>query len=729
MAIYTSNTNRVTGLSGIDTESMIDKLMKAESLKYNRLEKEKILVGWKQDAYRNLIKSMQSFQNKWFSSSNISNNIGYDAFWNNYKTSVVDSTTGNPSNAITINSTTNSGKYDIEIIQKAETESFKGDNISTNVTGDADAMVDIINRYGDISLNLNLDGVTKEIKITQSDLTTAGNDIEKALNEKLKTAFGTTVDGKAKVAASKSGSQLTFQPEGKGHSLTITDGSARTNGVSFTTSQSLSNIKNSFEIAIDGYTASVNFTAEDDTDDKKLAKIQKALSEAKKTGPDGKEETKNLGSYVSISKDENGKLVIKNNVKDGETQINLKIDGQSQSQKLNPTGSAGLLGLEGSSNNINLNTKLTDALGKDLFKNSDEIKLNFGGKDVTINKDDTIQSLINKVNSSGGGATLEFNEVTNRFTLKSTQSGANGNIQINDPDTQTFIKDTLKIDMTRDENLNPDYTAGKDAIFKVDGVETTRPSNDVTMNGISFTINGTGKVTIGAESDVDATVDRIKEFVEDYNKLVEEFNTMYSTSRPKSDKYSYYEPLTDEEKKGMSDDEIKKYEEQAKKGLLDGDDYVGRFLSDLRKNVYKSVDIGGKSISLYDIGISTSKNYNDGGKLEIDESKLKKALQERGDEVRQLFTSKDGIASSIKKNIDDAIGSKGYLRNKAGIEGTISAESNDLTKELKDITTRLMKERQRLADKESYYFEMFGRMEAAMNQQNSQMAVLLGTTG
>ena len=34
--------------------------------------------------------------------------------------------------------------------------------------------------------------------------------------------------------------------------------------------------------------------------------------------------------------------------------------------------------------------------------------MNFGGKDVTINKDDTIQSLINKVNSSGGGATLEY---------------------------------------------------------------------------------------------------------------------------------------------------------------------------------------------------------------------------------------------------------------------------------------------------------------------------------
>ena len=95
MAIYTSDVNRFTGLSGIDTESMVDQMMKAESAKYNRLEKEKTKVTWKQEAFRQLITSMQNFQNKWFSTTSLSSNIGYDAFWNNYKTSIIDKNTGN----------------------------------------------------------------------------------------------------------------------------------------------------------------------------------------------------------------------------------------------------------------------------------------------------------------------------------------------------------------------------------------------------------------------------------------------------------------------------------------------------------------------------------------------------------------------------------------------------------------------------------------------------------
>lgn len=487
----------------------------------------------------------------------------------------------------------------------------------------------------------------------------------------------------------------------------------------------------SFRITIDGYTAEAVFTPED-TEEQKLAKIQEALTKAKKDG--GSEETKNLNEYVSISKDENNKLVIKNNSKSNEVQIDMRIDGAPESQKLNPTGSADLVGLSNATNNVNLKSKLTNVFGEEIFGGSDEIKLNFGGKDVIINKDDTIQSLINKVNSSGSQVNLEFNEVTNRFTLKSTQSGVNGNIQINDQDTKDFLKNTLKIDVDNKGPDNDNYTAGKDAVFIVDGVKTTRPSNDVSMNGINFTINSTGKVTIGATNDVDNTLKKIKEFVDDYNKLVEEFNSAVMQPRPKSDKYSYYEPLTDEEKKGMSDDEIKKYEEQAKKGLLYRDENLNRFLSSLRKNVYKSVDIGGKSISLYEIGITTTADYNDGGKLQIDEEKLKKALEERGDEVKQLFTkSGDGIADSIKKNIEDAIGfttgSSGYLTEKAGIEGTISAVNNQLTNELRDITERLTAERERLYKKEMYYFNMFAKMEAAMNQQNSQMAALLSMGG
>ncbi len=249
------------------------------------------------------------------------------------------------------------------------------------------------------------------------------------------------------------------------------------------------------------------------------------------------------------------------------------------------------------------------------------------------------------------------------------------------------------------------------------------------MNGINFTINGTGHVIIEANSDVDETFKKVKEFVEDYNKLIEEVNNAFVEKRPKSGKYGYFEPLTDEEKKGMSEDEIKKYEENAKKGLLNGDENINKFLSSLRSNIYKSVDIGGKTISLYEIGITTTKDYNDGGKLQIDEEKFKKALSEKGDDIRQLFTTKGGIVDNIKSSVESAIGSSGYLRKKAGVEGSTSASNNDLTKELEDITKRLADERERLYNKEMYYFDLFAKMESSMNQQNSQMAVLLGMSG
>ena len=727
MATYTSNVNRVTGLSGIDTESMIDQMMKAESAKYTRLEKQQTTVTWQQEAYRQLITSIQNFQDKWFSTSNLSNNIGYDAFWNNYSNSIKDSSTGLDSNVITINSTTNSGKYDINVIQKAETESLTGNAIVSEISTDK-TVTDIqnsINQYGEINLKINLDGSTKEISVTQSEL--SGKNLEDVLNDKLQSAFGTT-NGKGKVTVTKdSAGKLTFSPTGDGHSLTISDGSERKTGVSFTQQGALASSVNNFELTIDGYTAKVTFDSSDDAD-KRLEKIQNALKEAQNTTGDKKD----LSSYVSVSKSGTEDLVIKNKSKDTETNVSIKVDNINSTQKLNPTGSLDLMGIKNSTTKVGLTSKLSNVFGDEfnnLFSgNNDEITLKFGGKDVIVNKNDTIQSLINKVNSSDGSVKLSFNEVTNRFSLESTQSGANGDIQISDADTQNFLKNITKIDV-QNKNNNSKYTQGQDAIFEIDGVQTTRASNDVDMNGISFTINGTGKVTLEAKNDVDGAVEKIKAFVEDYNKLIEEINTAVTDTRPKSGKYGYYEPLTDDEKKAMSEDEIKKWEEQAKTGLLNGDEHLNKFLSSLRGNVYKAVDIGGKTISLYEIGITTSKDYNSGGKLEINEEKLKKALEERGDEVKQLFTNDKGIAKSIQNSINDAVGSTEYLRQKAGIKGTTSATNNDLTKELEEITKKLAEERERLYNKEMAYFQMFAQMEAAMTQQNNQMAAILGMTG
>ncbi|MDE6357781.1 MAG: flagellar filament capping protein FliD [Eubacteriales bacterium] len=736
MAIYTSNTNRVTGLSGIDTESMIDQMMKAESVKYNRLEKEKISVTWKQEAYRTLITAMQDFQNKWFGTGSLSNNIGYDAFWNNFTSSITDVATGAASNAISIKNTANSGKYEINVIKKAETENITGKEVVSSISTDktASQIEGAINEYGDISLKFSLDGDEKTITITKDELLKAGS-LEATFKDKLNAAFG---PDKISVTKNDKG-MLSFEPVGAGHSLTISEGNERTNGVSFTQNGALADDVTHYEIKVNGYTARVTFDASDNDPNKKLAKIKEAMKEAENNDTG---EKKDLNEYVTLSTSDTGDLTIKNTSKTDKVTFSSEFTNSKglngvNDQELKPTGSIDLMGLKSSTNNISLRTKLSDMAGDSfdsLFPiDKDEITLNFGGKDVTINKDDTIQSLINKVNSSDGSVKLSFNEVTNRFNIEATESGAKGTIQIKDTtidtgtDTRGFIKEILKIDVVNKDN-NEKYTPGQDAEFEIDGIRTTRPSNEIKMNGIEFTINSTGSVVLETKSDVDATVEKIKSFVEDYNKLIDQINEAVTTNRLKTDS-GYYEPLTDEEKKGLSEDEIKKLEDAAKKGLLHRDDGLTKFLTSLRQNIYKPVDIGGKTISLYEIGITTTSNYNDGGKLVIDEDKLKKALEERGDEVKQLFTAENGIADTIKNTLNDAIGSKGYLRQKAGIVGTSSVGNNDLTKELEDITKRLKAERERLVAKETYYFNMFAKMEAAMNQQNNQMAVLLSSFG
>ena len=724
MAMFTSDINRVTGLSGLDTESMVEKMMKAESMKYNRLEKQKTSVTWQQESFRQLIKSMQGFQDKWFNTTNLSNNIGYDAFWNNYKTSVKDATTGADSNVIKVNSTTSAGRYDINVTKKAETETLTGNGVSKEIISGktADEVTKSINEYGEVKFNVVLDGGSREISIKADELKN-GAKLEEVLNQKLETAFG---KNKVNVTKGNDG-KLTFKPNGDGHSLTITD-SERTEGVSTTIKDALKDGAKSFEITIDGYIAKVTFDEKDKTPEDKLKKIKDALKDAENKDGD----KKNLRNYISIEvKDKD--LIIKNDSKNESLQITTKVDGGKENiQNLHPIGNLSIFGFENPTTVVKLNSKLTDVFGdkfNKLFKDKeDEIKLNFGGKEVSITKDDTIQTLINKVNNSGGKVNLEFNEVTNRFTLKSSESGANGTIEITDQNTKDFLKNITNIDV-ENKNKNEKYTKGQDAEFEIDGVKTTRPSNDISMNGINFTINGTGHVIIDASTNVDETFKKVKEFVEDYNKLIEEVNNAFVEKRPKSGKYGYFEPLTDEEKKGMSEDEIKKYEENAKKGLLNGDENINKFLSSLRSNIYKSVDIGGKTISLYEIGITTTKDYNDGGKLQIDEEKFKKALSEKGDDIRQLFTTKGGIVDNIKSSVESAIGSSGYLRKKAGVEGSTSASNNDLTKELEDITKRLADERERLYNKEMYYFDLFAKMESSMNQQNSQMAVLLGMSG
>lgn len=762
MSMYTSDVNRVTGLSGIDTESMIDKMMKAESAKYEKMQKEEQTLTWQQEAYREIITSLQDFQNKWFG-TNKQNNLGYSAAWNNFKMAVKDKT-GKESDAITIKSSSCEGKYEVEVTQVAQTESLTGKAVINNelVTGttasEIAATIDKLGKDEALSLKFDLDGTTQEIKITKDDLTNAagstpGEKLTNVFNEKLKKAFGTTlVNGKQenKVSAILENGKLKFSTV-SGSTLSIVEGSDFTSGTSLEHEGILAKDKEGkfkLEVTVDGkkYTVETEFKA-DDSQDTRISNIVNAFKNAKDDTGNTVDISKDLS--LSISKDgDNLKISNLSNKDNYEiTTTFTPSDGSQATTKtatLNNKSNLDKLGFtSGVSTTVTEQNSLTQVLGEEFTKLFDSsaglvnadgaIEFQLGDKTVTVSKDDTIESLINKINVDGTGVKLSFNQVTGRFKLDSVQSGANGQISISDGTHNTNAQklfNVLGIDVV-DKANNDRHVKGQDAEFTIDGIKVTRPSNEVNLNGLQFTINGVtnGEVTIEAATDEEATFNKIKEFVEDYNKLITSIESKVNENREKSSQYGYYEPLLPDEKDAMSEDEIKKWEEKAKKGILYKDEILTGILSDLRGIVYQPIDLGGgKKLSLYEIGITTTSDFNS-GKLQIDESKLKEAISERGDDIAKMFTTTGGVAEKIKKVLDNSVGTNGRLRQKAGIKDTASVANNDISNQMKELAKRMATEKQRLYDKEMQYFKMFAQMETMMNKQNSQMNMVMSMMG
>ncbi len=169
-------------------------------------------------------------------------------------------------------------------------------------------------------------------------------------------------------------------------------------------------------------------------------------------------------------------------------------------------------------------------------------------------------------------------------------------------------------------------------------------------------------VTIG--NDGGQVFDNIKAFVDQYNELIGEIGKKLNEERHRS-----YHPLTDEEREGLSDKQEEKWEEMARSGLIKGDPILSSILSQMRLDMSSSVETGGLFNQLASIGIKTTANYLDGGKLEINEAKLREAIENDPQAVENLFRGNGTTTSDrgvIHKIYDSVNATMTKLQDKAG---------------------------------------------------------------
>jgi flagellar hook-associated protein 2 len=199
------------------------------------------------------------------------------------------------------------------------------------------------------------------------------------------------------------------------------------------------------------------------------------------------------------------------------------------------------------------------------------------------------------------------------------------------------------------------------------------------------------------------------------------------------ERFRNFPPLTDEQKEEMTEKQIELWEEKAKSGLLRGDAILTSGLNQMRLDLYSPV--AGDALKgfkqLTDIGISTTANYLDRGKLTIDENKLREKIQENPEAIYKLFMS-DGESyndKGIARRLRDSLkGMMTKIKDKAGT----SLSTNDqftIGKNLKDLDNRINAFQDRLIQIESRYYRQFTAMEQAIQRANQQSAYLMQLFG
>lgn len=409
------------------------------------------------------------------------------------------------------------------------------------------------------------------------------------------------------------------------------------------------------------------------------------------------------------------------------------------------TGKNGALKVEsGESNRLNLTSSLINSGLDSNFdgKTEDtELKLIINNVAITgLKYGSSMSDIMSKINSSDAGVTISYLQNADKFSIVSKGDGSAGKIEFGpDDDSSVLFHDYTKKD-GQDAIVSVKY-AGSDT-----PVELIRGNNTFNLDGLNITVNGTfgysgdtlatgtEPITFNAKTDSDTIVSAVTSMIKDYNEIIELVNKEVSTKPNRN-----YEPLTDDQKEEMTDDQIEKWEEKAKAGMLFNDSEL-RGLSDSMRFIFDSGSAD--KAALESFGISTSTDYSDNGKLVLDETKFRAALESNSSDLQKLFTrqadsttdDKGGVMARLseitEKYASTTGATKGILIERAGsVYAPTSILKNSLQTAMDSLDDVIERLNTQLKTETDRYIKQFTNLETLISQMNSQSSWLSSSFG
>ena len=688
---------RVTGLaSGMNIDEIVENMMKAQSIPLNKIKQQKTLLEWQRDSYREMNTLLLDFRSQL-------TNMKLSSF---YRTRSVAST-----NEDIVSATVASG---------AGQSSYTISKISSLAVAES---------------RMTNSGISKQSS-NKVDTTKSLFTVQGAFANKMSWKQGSV---ESKSIVTKEGEPITL---GLADGVQITDLENMTvevNGIKYTVIDS--GTPKSGEVMVNkdtgeltfgdtiaaNSTVRVNYVTDKKVENKTITKdttqiqLKGALvaGQIKLSFKDGTDTTIELSDgYTGI--DTNGNRIGK--IKDGDKvvgEINYEtgvITFNSEFSNYFPAET------ENSEEKPKLELTITSQQNYFSFGLTTHTSKGQIDEKFLIQGSESLNSVMSKVNNSKLGVTMFYDSYSDKVTMTRKETGVyneNGQeIEFTDGD---FLTQVLGFQNGDSGN----YIKAENATFTVNGLETSRQSNTFSINGVTFTLKKTTDtpVTINVNNDNDKLYENIKSFVDKYNELVEKIEKKLSEP-----KYKNYLPLTDDEKEKLSETQQEKWENMAKSGILRNDSILSGLVTQMRTAIYSAVnqdDLDSAMKSLSAIGITTTADFTT-AKLEINESKLKAAIEKDPNSIELLFNgtgATDGQKGVIQRLYDKVNATMDQLKERAGNSYSVNNQFT-IGRQLDDLDDRIERFEDRLADLETRYYSQFTAMEQAIQKANSQAAYL-----
>lgn len=264
----------------------------------------------------------------------------------------------------------------------------------------------------------------------------------------------------------------------------------------------------------------------------------------------------------------------------------------------------------------------------------------------------------------------------------------------------------------------------RDALLVVNGVEITRSRNEQIkdlFDGVSLNLHREteGPVTVNIHSNTDQIIADIQSWVESYNEMMKFIRE--NSKAAKEEDFKLSRPGRDSERIGQGLDTL-----DSTKGIFASDSTARRIVTTLRESTSKAYPTRMEPAYriLSDIGITTGKpgsnwESNRYGYLNIEESRLREAIQENPQAVRELFASDtdnnlmvdNGVAYTIYEDM------KAFTSVSGGL---ITVRINVIKEKIADNKQRVDRMELSLENKEQQLRQKFGRMERSIRENKAQ---------